>query len=108
VVKFVRSESTTAEAGEIFPPAALPSIPHRTYLRLIHRTGSTRRKINTYNRTTSLLSVVVSRPAAGAVAVGVVGVVLEVAHPDTNKDTTTSERTNIAVIGFNCIRLFKW
>ena len=40
-------------------------------------------------------------------AVGVVGVVLEVAHPDTNKDTTTSERTNIAVIGFNCIMLMQ-
>ena len=36
-----------------------------------------------------------------------VGLVAGVVQPDTIKEATTSERTIIVVIGFNCIRLFK-
>lgn len=42
------------------------------------------------------------------VAVEVAVDVLDVVQPDTNKEATTSDRTIIAVIGFSCIRLFKW
>ena len=37
----------------------------------------------------------------------VVGLVVGDVQPDTNKEATTSDRTSIAVIGFNCIRFMQ-
>ena len=52
-------------------------------------------------------AVTVGVDVAAAAAEGVAVGVLDVVQPAMDKEATTSERTIIAVIGFNCIRLCK-